>query len=84
MCGIDPGEPTPFQGGPVYWTVAGVETPGLNPRSPFGDKSKPKERLTWRHSDLSLFFRLARLERLLVKEGPRPQGKAWKRQGSQD
>ena len=26
MCGIDPGELTPFQGGPVYWTVPGVET----------------------------------------------------------
>jgi hypothetical protein len=29
MCGIDPGELTPFQGGPVYWTVPGVETPGF-------------------------------------------------------
>jgi hypothetical protein len=28
MCGIDPGELTPFQGGLVYWTVPGVETPG--------------------------------------------------------
>jgi hypothetical protein len=60
----------------------------LKPRaescSPFGAKTEPTPRLSWRHSDLSLFFRLARLERLLVKEGPRPQGKAWKRQGSQD
>ena len=28
MCEIDPGELTPFQGGSVYWTVPGVETPG--------------------------------------------------------
>ena len=34
MCGIDPGELAPFQGGPVYWTVPGVETPGLSPRRP--------------------------------------------------
>jgi hypothetical protein len=28
MCGIDPGELTPFQGGPFAWPVPGVETPG--------------------------------------------------------
>ena len=50
MCGIDPGELTPFQGGTVYWTVPGVETPGLNPIAPSGHKNKPKERLTSRHS----------------------------------
>ena len=32
MCGIDPGELTPFQGGPVYWPVPGVET-RLKPRA---------------------------------------------------
>jgi hypothetical protein len=55
---------------------------------PVGDLLRPPSALPSAHflrlSDLSLFFRLARLERLLVKEGPRPQGKAWKRQGSQD
>ena len=32
MCGIDPGELTPFQSGTVYWTVPGVET-WLKPRA---------------------------------------------------
>ena len=39
MCGIDPDELTPFQGGPVYWAVPGVETrlkPRAEPRGPSG------------------------------------------------
>src|ERR1700730_6063828 len=44
MCGIDPGELTPFQGGPVYWTVPGVETPGCIPVAHSGHRNKPKER----------------------------------------
>jgi hypothetical protein len=35
MCGIDPGELTPFQGGTVYWAVPGVET-RAEPRGPSG------------------------------------------------
>jgi hypothetical protein len=44
MCGINPGELTPFQGGPFPWTFPGVET-WLKPRadsSPFGTENRPK------------------------------------------
>ena len=42
MCGIDPGELTPFQGGPFHWTFPGVETPGLSPAAPFAFGAKKK------------------------------------------
>jgi hypothetical protein len=38
MCGIDPAELTPFQGGPVYWTV-----PGLKPLAAPVHKNHPTD-----------------------------------------
>ena len=54
---------------------------------PFGPRLSPSETMESLHYRLGYgdqVYLSAGLERLLVREGPRPRGKAWKRQGSQD
>ena len=52
MCGTDPGELSPFQGGLFIGWFPGLKR-WAEPHSPFGAQNHPEPPLSSRHSDLS-------------------------------